>query len=576
LSSIDNGKLLSSFISQYAKPDIFEDIINISLFQSDFTTNVTSSSNDITSLIKTFISEVRKDVNKYNIQTYIPIQNLVSLMDITKQILEIRDDIGSRIITYENVKQHFTKRSLFIEKELDKVINTRLPNIEEFHKTVDKIILICQSYYEIVNMKNTLTKFDVFLDTLNNDNINLFNKLIDYKDVIIESYNSLSTLQTINKAEHLSDYIVLSDNLAFNNISDKLVTFLSNGYNYFKSGYPLIDDNVGGIESSSVHIVSGPSNHGKSLMLVNLCRNIIKNNVFADKNDAILYITLEDDIYKLIRRFISIFGNNDAETLRKIFVSASERLKISPTLKTNIQEIYNQLLQDSLKDIVDNKCTLILKHSNENTFSPADISRFIDRLSIEGYNTKIVIVDYIDVMVPSNNRYSNFDDYNSQGQIVLELRGLSRSYSVPVITATQNTRASENTSYSLSNEQLGDSIKKLRYADYLYMIRMNRDINVDSDTVKKDTQGDTEDIDIFNMDSDLFNLIPFEFKITKAKEGKKNIHQYHLFNEKNLRICPTINSCKQDLNDMKKTQKKLDKYLILIDNNIEVDTVFNI
>jgi len=197
-------------------------------------------------------------------------------------------------------------------------------------------------------------------------------------------------------------------------------------------------------------------------------------------------------------------------------------------------------------------------------------------LSIEGYNTKIVIVDYIDVMVPSNNRYSNFDDYNSQGQIVLELRGLSRSYSVPVITATQNTRASENTSYSLSNEQLGDSIKKLRYADYLYMIRMNRDINVDSDTVKKDIQGDDEDIDIFNMGSDIFNLIPFEFKITKAKEGRKNIHQYHLFNEKNLRICSTISSCKQDLIDMKKTQKKLDKYLILIDNNIEVDTVFNI
>lgn len=576
MSSIDNGKLLSSFISQFAKPDIFEDIINVSLFQSDFTTNAVSSSNDITSLIKSFISEVRKDVNKYNIQTYIPIQNLVSLMDITKQILDIRDDIGSRIITYENVKQHFPKRSIFIEKELDKVINKRLPNIEEFHKTVDKIILICQSYYEIVNMKNTLTKFDVFFDTLNNDNINLFNKLIDYKNVIIDSYNSLSNLQTINKAEHLSDYIVLSDNLAFNNISDKLVTFLSNGYNYFKSGYPIIDDNVGGIESSSVHIISGPSNHGKSLMLVNLCRNIIKNNIFADKNDAILYITLEDDIYKLIRRFISIFGNNDAETLRKIFVSASEKLKLRPNLKTNIQEIYNQLLQDSLKDIVDNKCTLILKHSNENTFSPADISRFIDRLSIEGYNTKIVIVDYIDVMVPSNNRYSNFDDYNSQGQIVLELRGLSRSYSVPVITATQNTRASENTSYSLSNEQLGDSIKKLRYADYLYMIRMNRDINIDSDTVKKDTQGDSEDIDIFNMDSDLFNMIPFEFKITKAKEGRKNIHRYHLFNEKNLRICSTINSCKQDIIDMKKTQKKLDKYLILIDNNIEVDTIFNI
>jgi hypothetical protein len=61
---------------------------------------------------------------------------------------------------------------------------------------------------------------------------------------------------------------------------------------------------------------------------------------------------------------------------------------------------------------------------------------------------------------------SNINDiWRIQSQIVQELRNLSRAHKLPIITATQNAKISENMNVSLDNSQIGDSYKKVRYAD---------------------------------------------------------------------------------------------------------------
>jgi len=58
-----------------------------------------------------------------------------------------------------------------------------------------------------------------------------------------------------------------------------LVEYISRGFSVFKTGFDLFDKTLEGVESSSVHLLSAPSNHGKSIFEINLCYRMIKNNL---------------------------------------------------------------------------------------------------------------------------------------------------------------------------------------------------------------------------------------------------------------------------------------------------------
>ena len=58
--------------------------------------------------------------------------------------------------------------------------------------------------------------------------------------------------------------------------------------------------------------------------------------------------------------------------------------------------------------------------------------------------------------------YKQGDDYVNQGIVVTELRKLSVNLDIPIITATQNSKASENLSGELNNTLIGDSYRKVK------------------------------------------------------------------------------------------------------------------
>ena len=109
-----------------------------------------------------------------------------------------------------------------------------------------------------------------------------------------------------------------------------------------------------------------------------------------------------------------------------------------------------------LNEEISAKMKMILKHTEENVFSPGDLGRFLDRLRVEGLNPKAVILDYIDNMRPEFAKGSfALSDYDSHGLIVQELRVLSRQHKIPIITATQNNKQSENLTNFVSNRDIG-------------------------------------------------------------------------------------------------------------------------
>lgn len=122
----------------------------------------------------------------------------------------------------------------------------------------------------------------------------------------------------------------------------------------------------------------------------------------------------------------------------------------------------------------------------------------------------------------------------------------------------------------MTNKLIGDSYKKIRYADFIYMLRMREDKNFLSEGIreqviaKKQTTGgivpDAVSPEILSIKDRLYDvLVPMEVKITKSKDSEKNKSRFFLFCKENLRIYNTIDEYIKDAPMIKILSDKLDK-----------------
>ena len=102
-----------------------------------------------------------------------------------------------------------------------------------------------------------------------------------------------------------------------------------------------------------------------------------------------------------------------------------------------------------------------------------------------------------------------------------------------------------------------DSYKKIRYSDFIYMLRMREDKNFLSEGVreqvvlrKKTSDGQIPDAvspEILAIKDRLYDvLVPLEFKITKSKDSERNVSRFFLFCKENLRIYNNIDEYIKD------------------------------
>ncbi len=299
--------------------------------------------------------------------------------------------------------------------------------------------------------------------------------------------------------------------------------------------------------------------------MINIIKKMIECISEFGEDDAFVFVSLEDDQTKIFKRLLSIFGNYDARTIKTLFSQSSELLRndqistgmINNSLQEKVSNLFEEITLNSIIDVTRGKIRFITKYIGENQFSTADACRMLDSLIFQGLKPKALFIDYIDVMVPSSSSGNkNANEYVDQGKIMQELRKASRKYSIPIITITQNTRFSEDGNSELDNSHLADSFKKARYSDNILMIRQRPELDILNETVSPDLMVDA-DLNFSNIPSEYLNtLIPFEVKITKSKDGQKNIKKFHIFCFKNLRIYQSISDLLADL-DICKTKSDL-------------------
>lgn len=578
VDSMQSRSMLKTFISKFVSEDLLSNIISLGLYPADFPYSTTIN---LVDFIKNFLNDVNQTAQKLNYPNYKQIRNYLNT---TSSILTIRD--SGTIINYDNVFQHVNIQDLSVKKLIQKAIDNQIHDINHFKHLTNEVLNTIQAFYEVKSIQSNILRYDTLVDSMNASDMPIFEFLKRYKDTVIDSFNELSKLKTLSKEENrLSNYIILNDKDSSKVLAKTLTKYFSENYVHYKSGYNLVDYYIGGLESSSVHIVSAASNHGKSLLLINLCQNIIENNLDEfDENDAILFITLEDDIYKLSRRFISIFGNYTNNTVKDLYKQSYLLCKDTendPAVVHKVTLMLENVLQSSIINKTANKVNLIIYHGEENTFSPNDLSKFIDSQKAEGYNIKSVFLDYIDVMSPTiSTGYKNENEYHAQGQIVHELRTLARRYGMPILTATQNTRLSENATKELTNDLMGDSYKKVRYSDYIYMMRMYKEKTfLDTDVRKyvcpsKDPNQPDENVSVeyLKIKNDIKDiLVPVQIVITKSKDDGKGAKRYCLFCKHNLKIYDTIDDYLKDAPYIQKNTKLLEQDMDKLFNSYQDD-----
>jgi replicative DNA helicase len=571
-SNNNSHVLYNSFLINFTNIDFLSDFINISLYQSDMSNGSSGASEqEIFKFMTKFLRNLREDIrNSVNLD--IETKQYINLTYTCEKIIKLKEDLTGININYDNVFNHFNKIDTTTKKIIMNVIKNRFFDNTVFRKKLDETIKTIQIYNRIKEVAlPAIGQFGSLIAEANQGGTESTVWLKKFVDTLHGGYSNLSTLKELSKDDKLTDYMVFDNKESVNAVVDDLVGFLSSTFKRYKTGYPVIDESCsGGIESGSVSIISGPSNHAKSIYMINILRNVIEMNDWQE-NDAVLMITLEDDKFKLLSRVLSIFGKHSAKVIKDGYERTNQIMNKKPALAEHIKSFWKEELTEAIIDVTESKkCKLLLKHDNENSFSMADVNTFIDKLEMDGTNVKFVAIDYLDVMSSSHKGFNNGGsdgDYQLHGAICQEMRGLAKARGIPVLTISQNNRSSEGKDFD-SNSDIGGSHKKVSYSDLLIMIQQLNSLDITNPTIGADYNmanltNKQVPIDIIE------DTIPFRATITKNKNGTKGMVKVHIFSTTNLRIYTDASQYIRDLNQCSKDSITMKNKL----DNLEFSTM---
>jgi replicative DNA helicase len=195
-------------------------------------------------------------------------------------------------------------------------------------------------------------------------------------------------------------------------------------------GIPGIDRLLkGGLAKGEIGVVLAPTGVGKSTLLTK-----VANHAF-NLGYNVLQIFFEDNPKIIQRKHITLWTkvHPDELSLKK------EEVMIK------VQEV---------KDTMTNK--LILKKLPSDTVTMLQIKNQIRKMIADGVRVDMVLLDYIDCVVPDRNLS---DEWKSEGSVMRAFESMCHELDLVGWTATQGNRSSISSDV-VTTDQMGGSIKK--------------------------------------------------------------------------------------------------------------------
>ena len=258
------------------------------------------------------------------------------------------------------------------------------------------------------------------------------------KEAIMKSVGLLKTSsfdqisEVINQAMKLG----LDNDHGYDYIADFEERFLKRSRNPQTTGWKIVDDiTKGGLGRGELGVVIAPTGAGKSMALVHLGAQIVKEG----KN--VVYYTLELQDTVVASRFYSCITSVKLQDLHS----------------------FKDLIYDQVKEL---EGKLIVKEYPTKSANVNKLKQHLEKLRRSGFEPDLICVDYGDLLQP----ISSYKEKRIELETIYEdLRGMAQEFECPVWTASQTNRSGLNAEV-VTMESISEAFNKCFVADLIFTL----------------------------------------------------------------------------------------------------------
>ena len=330
------------------------------------------------------------------------------------------------------------------------------------------------------------------------------------KEAILKSVPLLrkSSFEDIQKLINDAMKLGIDNDVGYDYVKDFEERFKIQVRNPRTFGWKLIDNLCkGGLGSGELGVVIAPTGAGKSMVLVHLGAQAVK------EGKTVIHYTLE--------LADTTIGSRYDSCITKV------PLKDLHSFKEQIYE-----------DVQDLEGKLIIKEYPTKSASPNTIRNHIEKLQMRDIRPDMIIVDYGDLLRPNTR---NDEKRHELESIYEELRGIAQECKCPVWTASQTNRSGINADV-ITMESISEAFSKCFVADFIISVSRtveDKSANKGKMFIAKNRHGpDGLVYDIFMDPSNVCIKVLKEtnleeIKAATAKEQKEHLkNSYKEFREK--------------------------------------------
>ena len=207
--------------------------------------------------------------------------------------------------------------------------------------------------------------------------------------------------------------------------------------NSVSTGWEVVDELMdGGLGPGELGVVMAPSGIGKSWFLAKIACSALQRGI------DVVHYTLELSESYVGQRYTTILTG----------IQTSEHKDRKDEVIRKIKSVPGRVR---------------IKYYPPQFASAKTIGAHIEKMRQVGFNPKLIIIDYADLLKSGNGARDGL--YAELGGIYEELRGLSGETQIPVWTATQTNRAAIDHEV-IQADSVGDSYKKVQTADFIMSV----------------------------------------------------------------------------------------------------------
>ena len=332
-------------------------------------------------------------------------------------------------------------------------------------------------YSQIVQKKFMMRRLIEASDHINQIGYDETNELEEMLDSAEKKLFEVTNFNTSHK------FVPLKDELgeAWERL-DKLHSEEGGGMRGIPTGFAALDDKLSGLQKSDLIILAARPSMGKTSLALDIARQTAVNH-----GTPVGIFSLEMSSQQLVDRMLSAQSNVDAWKMR--------------TGKLSRQDDFNAIREGL--DKLSKAPIFIDDQPGNNILKMRSIAR---RLKSE-HGLGLIIVDYLQLMVPSGNGKHSDNLVQQVTEISHSLKNLARELDVPVLALSQLSRAVEQRGGRPRMSDLRDSGSIEQDADIIMMIHRedkykdeSERTNIAEILIEKHRNGETGKVDLFFND----------------------------------------------------------------------------